>query len=857
MTKAKIISIMLLAPLVVVVLLSGFNFNPRNNFLELLEAALEQYNRDFYMEKAYLVTDRFAYRPGEDLWFKGFVSAAYPKPGDSVSQDLYIKLLNSKGEEIIFRRYPLAMNQITGRFLIPRTSIPGKYTLIAYTSWMKNQGIHDAFRKEILVSRYYDKRFQVDISYDRIAYYPDDTLQASIKIMDPAGKPIVETEFGYSVETLERTYHKGNVITDNKGKALISCSIPQSDDILMLKVEAESRKLSGSYIVVIPFAVMPKLAFFPEAGNLVAGLINTIAFRANGPYGLPAPIEGQIVDRHGVPVESVKTSSNGLGSFMFTPTTDTFYFKIIKPAGIDRLFPLPVADNKGVVVHLKDVGSTMLNLEATVSDSTLSGYTYWVAIMNHEIVWSDSIHLTNRESVSIPLTGLPTGIMQVNVFNQNREMIAERLAYVQGDVVQLKTKTDRQIYQRRQRVVLSLDYSGSSNQIDLAVSVALRQLASQTPVNDFNRVLNSFPGDSVVLFNQTDQPSDLDLLTTQHRLIQWNELLSVQHIKPYYRHDGLSGLVVDRKENPSKHAKVRVTHIPNYRFYETQANENGNFSIPFGSDIIDFNYLNVDAYDALGKLNLTARVDQDYSAKLRENIVEVESSNYNKIRNVISYNDPDLVYSLRYGARKLKKSDTEPGKKYDPNYYSHYATVMDIIEELKPYTLKNNIIVFSETEQANASPGFLQEGVIIVINGALKGTNAEVLKNLLPSDITNINISTSLIDVHRYTPINFQGVMELTTIQGMYRYRQPAVQLGMDVLNTSREFHFPNYTLESPTSADNRKTLYWNPSLTIRNGQPALITFYTSDVKGVYTGIIEGMNAAGKPLKASFSIIVE
>jgi len=151
----------------------------------------------------------------------------------------------------------------------------------------------------------------------------------------------------------------------------------------------------------------------------------------------------------------------------------------------------------------------------------------------------------------------------------------------------------------------------------------------------------------------------------------------------------------------------------------------------------------------------------------------------------------------------------------------------------------------------------LQEGVIIVINGALKGTNAEVLKNLLPSDITNINISTSLIDVHRYTPINFQGVMELTTIQGMYRYRQPAVQLGMDVLNTSREFHFPNYTLESPTSADNRKTLYWNPSLTIRNGQPALITFYTSDVKGVYTGIIEGMNAAGKPLKASFSIIVE
>jgi hypothetical protein len=113
------------------------------------------------------------------------------------------------------------------------------------------------------------------------------------------------------------------------------------------------------------------------------------------------------------------------------------------------------------------------------------------------------------------------------------------------------------------------------------------------------------------------------------------------------------------------------------------------------------------------------------------------------------------------------------------------------------------------------------------------------------------------MDVHRYTPVNFQGVIELTTIQSMYKYRQPGMQMGMDILNTGREFYSPDYTIESPVNADNRRTLYWNPRLTITQGLPALITFYTSDVKGIYYGKIEGMDAEGHPVEYEFTIDVE
>jgi hypothetical protein len=315
--------------------------------------------------------------------------------------------------------------------------------------------------------------------------------------------------------------------------------------------------------------------------------------------------------------------------------------------------------------------------------------------------------------------------------------------------------------------------------------------------------------------------------------------------------------VIDKKDNPAQHAKVMVTHLPNFRFYETQSNENGHFQVLFGSDVIDFNYLKIDAYDALGKVNLIASINQQFSNELKDEIVQKEGNHdKQKVLNTAFYGDPDVVYSLRYGSRKNFKSENVSRKRYDPKLYADYADVLDIIEDLKPFRLKGNVIVFTDSGELTL-PTYTQEGVIIVINGAIKGTNVDALKGLFPSDITNINISESPVDVHRYTPVNFQGVIEITTIQSMFKYRQPGVQIGMDILNTTREFYSPDYSVENTANADNRKTLYWNPHVTITQGLSAIITFYTSDVKGEFYGKIEGMDAEGHPVQEEFTIIVE
>ncbi len=850
--------ILLIVPGALILMLSGFGDIKDKSFLDILQDKLNRFNRDFYAEKAYLVTDRFAYRPGDDIWFHGFVSTQVGLPKDSGSQDMFVKFMNMKGEEIIFRRYPLENHQVTGRFLIPRTSIPGKYYLVAYTGWMKNQPVRDVFRKEILVGKYYDKRFQVDILYDRSFYYAGDSMHANIRLIDPAGKPIGETGFVYTLGSFNRDLIKENGKTTQQGVFELKCQVPSTDDILILKIELKSRKISGEYSLIIPAATSdPEITFHSEDGNVVAGLTNVMAFHSQTHYGMPVSILGEIIDRKGDVLQAVQSNNKGMGSFTYRPSEDSAFLRILKPAGVSRQFPLPLASTRGVIIHLRKADKDTVWCTLLSTQGNTDSVFYWVALLNRRIIWSK---VTDRKAhdVKIPLKGSGTGIMQVSVFNQDEKLLAERLMHISGEDM-LNAKTDRQTYQSRQRVILTIDYLGRSSKVELAMTISLKQLA-YSPLNiGFEQAIHSCPYDTLSKSPGISQHiSDIELMASGYKEISWNHLLNNNsHEHAFVKLDGLTGTVIDKKENPAQHAKVRVTHLPNFRFYETQSNENGYFQVLFGSDVIDFNYLKIDAYDALGKVNLIASVNQLFSKKIKEDIIQ-NTGNHDKqkIFNTAFYGDPDVIYSLRYGSRKYFKSENESRRRYDPKLYSDYADALDIIQELKPFRLKNNMIVFTDTAE-NILPSHIQEGVIIVINGAIKGTNADILRGMLPSDITNINISESQMDVHRYTPVNFQGVIELTTIQSMYKYRQPGMQMGMDILNTSREFYSPDYAIETAVNTDNRRTLYWNPHMTITQGLPALITFYTSDVKGIYYGKIEGMDAEGQPVQDEFTIVVE
>jgi hypothetical protein len=93
--------------------------------------------------------------------------------------------------------------------------------------------------------------------------------------------------------------------------------------------------------------------FYPESGELVAGVPNRVYFFAHDPQGVPIDAAGQMADRSGRAVAEVKTHHAGRGVFTITPTRgDDYRLEIARPAGASVRSPrLAAGDGRFLALH--------------------------------------------------------------------------------------------------------------------------------------------------------------------------------------------------------------------------------------------------------------------------------------------------------------------------------------------------------------------------------------------------------------------------------------------------------------------------------------------------------------------------
>jgi hypothetical protein len=70
-------------------------------------------------------------------------------------------------------------------------------------------------------------------------------------------------------------------------------------------------------------------------------------------------------------------------------------------------------------------------------------------------------------------------------------------------------------------------------------------------------------------------------------------------------------------------------------------------------------------------------------------------------------------------------------------------------------------------------------------------------------------------------------------------------------------FHFPDYSKGAqPNLPDFRQTLYWNPGVNLTGDKILQFEFYTSDEKGTFDVVLEGVSSEGELVlvKKSFNV---
>jgi hypothetical protein len=107
--------------------------------------------------------------------------------------------------------------------------------------------------------------------------------------------------------------------------------------------------------------------------------------------------------------------------------------------------------------------------------------------------------------------------------------------------------------------------------------------------------------------------------------------------------------------------------------------------------------------------------------------------------------------------------------------------------------------------------------------------------------------------VNRYINGEFvyPGIVNFTTYHGDMqdlKLDSKAVILDYEGLQLKREFYSPVYKTEQQAASrlpDFRNLLFWSPDVQTDTSGQATVEFYTSDMKGKYIAVLQGIDDAG------------
>lgn len=176
-----------------------------------------------------------------------------------------------------------------------------------------------------------------------------------------------------------------------------------------------------------------KMSFYPEGGDIIAGLPANIAFKVVDSYGLPIQIKGYITNKENQRVADFATEHEGMGSFNLTLADTTEYTANIERNGNNLLqFKLPKVKQTGVSLTIDNSNSNRLVVLVNKPENVKQpGIIKLVAHINHQLVFSRKLNLDEGEN-AVPLTkkNLPSGIIHFTVFDETNIPLAERLAFI-------------------------------------------------------------------------------------------------------------------------------------------------------------------------------------------------------------------------------------------------------------------------------------------------------------------------------------------------------------------------------------------------------------------------------------------
>ncbi len=643
--------------------------------------------------------------------------------------------------------------------------------------------------------------------------------------------------------------------------------------------------------------VTADIKFLPEGGDLVAGLLSVVAFSTTGANEIPVNSRGIIKDGSGKQVATFSSLHDGMGAFEITPQAGQQYTAVWKDdKGKEYTTFLPKVKDHGIVLSLTNSNESKkytLQRQADAADEfqTLTV----VAILNQQLVYQARINLSAKASVTalLPTNDLPSGTLQVTVFDKNMKPVAERLAFVNNSNYEFDADawiSDLNIGKRN----LNRGEVKVSDTLMANVSVAITDADLDVPGEDHDNIVTrmlltgelrgKIHNPYYYFFSTSDSAAyhlDLVMLTHGWRRYNWGNVFAGKVSPPIFKESNyinINGQVIGSQggvfEPGLKLNGFMRTQDSSSNFLVLPLDRKGNVA----SDGLIF-YDSAKLYLQFNDKNKAFEPSMlsIHNGLLEGNPAPAAGSSFQKL---FPYEPDSLTAAgnlktnaeaLKIAAKKFKdahmlqnvtvtaKAKTNIQKldeKYASGMFSGDATGFDLVND--PLAMSNQSIfqylqgkvAGLQINMGGGNPTLTWRGGSPVLYLNEMQSDASQVQSMNMSDVAYVKVfSPSSAGVIRSSG---GGVISIYTKKGSDANSSVDSKLGVVKLNgysAIKQFYSPDYA--SPATdvlyEDVRKTLYWNPFIILDKTKKRFkFQFFNNDITSRFRVVMEGINDEGK-----------
>lgn len=642
--------------------------------------------------------------------------------------------------------------------------------------------------------------------------------------------------------------------------------------------------------VQLPSEEKLRVSFYPEGGNLIAGLPSRVAVHIQDIEGKNLAATGLIETDSGTVASTFSSSERGMGLFEFTPKAGAVYHAEIVVEGDTQIVALPESRPTGLVLSVQNQIEESVFRASILSNSGTPQQVYWLLHTRGKISMSGALMADSETEFIIPKQELPAGISHLTLFDAAQQPICERLLFVYPNTNSpLKVSIPKTTYGNRESIAISVQ--SMVGDLVQASAAIYRYEAGPDPQDNSavaNLLLSSdlkgpLPEPDYYLSSQSPeriQEMDLLMMTRGWRRFDWEPVLKAAAPPILYPPElyapilrGKIKLTADEAPPSRLYATFSsaspemyaVSVLPDGQFYLEVSPTTQRSQLLFWTDTTQWTDTNIQLKSPYSPAHAlpgysASRIHTGLRPYIEQQSLSAQLANAYLPLSHVRGQGPEIV-------REDIPFYGKPDISYLLDDYTRFPTMEEVFTEYIRYVIKKrdkgqrNLYVYDLYANLNSivSNELLEEPALVMIDG-IPLTDMEVLWNYDPLKVERIEVVKRK---YRAGEALFHGIINLSTYRGDFGGEELPPGMAQNLylsLQQNRTFYAPEYDLEASRKSrvpDFRNLLLWEPNLQLTPNSEKILKAFTADDGGTYRIEINGISRSGEAVYGTAEFTVK